>query len=457
MLFEKFEFSDLENLAIELPLEIKCYKYAGDFEGEINAIDAYLEKKKLPDALVSRLTLEKIIAGEMMKNYKNDFETIYNRLKEEFPNLTPEMLETFIEAGHGDYIVKDGKRWFERGAFSNLKKIKGDYLRKLADPNYNDKENFELRAENCKIMKEKGSRAFRYTVRQWIKPTVSDEYAGKLIRVHLPFPAECPEQMDIKLLSSTANPYISKAEQRTVFFEKEYVPGEEFFVEYSYINKAIYQDINPLYAKEGNPGFYLDEQYPHVRFTPYIKMIAKELKKDETNPLILARRAYEWVTHEVGYSYMRPYACLENISEFCAVNRRGDCGVMSTLFITLCRALGVPAKWQSGLYTAPNEIGCHDWAMFYVEPFGWLYADLSMGESFARNNEKILYNHYFGNLDPFRTVTCNDFQKQFEPPKFFMRCDPYDNQCGEAEFEEAGLFLGDWDCGRSLISAEEIL
>jgi hypothetical protein len=130
---------------------------------------------------------------------------------------------------------------------------------------------------------------------------------------------------------------------------------------------------------------------------------------------------------------------------------------MSTLFITLCRALGVPAKWQSGLYTAPNEIGCHDWAMFYVEPFGWLYADLSMGESFARNNEKILYNHYFGNLDPFRTVTCNDFQKQFEPPKFFMRCDPYDNQCGEAEFEDAGLFLGDWDCGRSLISAEEIL
>ena len=45
MLFEKFEFSDLENLAIELPLEIKCYKYAGDFEGEINAIDAYLEER----------------------------------------------------------------------------------------------------------------------------------------------------------------------------------------------------------------------------------------------------------------------------------------------------------------------------------------------------------------------------------------------------------------------------
>ena len=211
-----------------------------------------------------------------------------------------------------------------------------------------------------------------------------------------------------------------------------------------------------LVAKEGNPGFYLDEQYPHVRFTPYIKMLADDLKGNETNPLLLARRAYEWVTHNVGYSYVRPYFCLDNISEFAAINRRGDCGVMSTLFITLCRAMGVPAKWESGLYTTPNEIGWHDWAMFYVEPYGWLYADLSMGESTVRYGEKNLYNHYFGNLDPFRTVFCNDFQKQFEPPKSFMRCDPYDNQMGEAEFEDAGLFFGDWKCGKEVISAEEI-
>ncbi len=456
MLFEKFDYSDIKSLAIEMPLEINCYKYAGDFEGEIAAIDRYLSKNSLPDELVARLNIEKFIAGEMKDNYKTDFYNIFNRLKSEFPNLTEEMLETFIDNGHGDFIVKDGNRLFEDSAYINLKRIKGDYLRKLADPEYYDKSNFELRNENHGIMCEKGHRAFRYTIREWIKPTVSEEYAGKLIRVHLPFPAECPEQFEIKLLSSTEDPYISKAEQRTVFFEKPYVPGEEFFVEYSYINKAVYKDITPLIAKEGNPGFFLEEQYPHVRFTPYIKMIAKELKGNDTNPLLLARRAYEWVTHNVGYSYVRPYVCIENISEFAAINRRGDCGVMSTLFITLCRALGVPAKWQSGLYTTPYEIGCHDWAMFYVEPYGWLYADLSMGESTARCGEKILYNHYFGNLDPFRTVTCNDFQKQFEPPKSFMRCDPYDNQMGEAEFEDAGLFFGDWKSGREVISSEEV-
>ncbi len=456
MLFEKFDFSDIESLAIEMPIEINCYKYSGDFEGEINAIDDFLEKKDLPDALIARLTIEKLIARQMMNNYKTDFDSIYNRLKEEFPNLTPELLNRFIDEGHGDFIVKNGKRCFENAAYSNLKKIKGDYLRKMADPGYYDKANFELRNENRIIMKEKGYRAFRYTVRHWLKPAVSEEYDGKIIRVHLPFPVECATQSDIKLISSSADPYISNAEQRTVFFEKPYIMGEEFFVEYSYVNKSIYKEISPLVAEEGNPGFYLNEQYPHVRFTPYIKMIAKELKGNEKNPLMLSRRAYEWVTHNVGYSYTRPYFCLENIAEFAAINRRGDCGVMSTLFITLCRAMGVPAKWESGFYTTPDEIGCHDWAMFYVEPYGWLYADLSMGESTNRCGEKALYNHYFGNLDPFRTVFCNDFQKQFEPPKSFMRCDPYDNQTGEAEFEDSGLFFGDWNCGREVISAEEI-
>lgn len=456
MLFEKFDYSDIETLALELPIEINCYKYAGDFEGEIQAIDRYLSKNNLNEKMVARLTFEKFIAGEMKNNYKTDFESIYNRLKEEFPNLTVELLEQFIDQGHGDFIVKNGKRMFENAAYSNLRRIKGDYLRKLADPDYYDRENFELRNENRHIMRENGSRAFKYTIRQWIKPVVSEEYADKIIRVHLPFPVECLSQSNIKLLNSSDDPYISNAEQRTVFFEKPYVPGEKFFIEYTYVNKAVYKEISPLVAKTGNPGFYLDEQYPHVRFTPYIKMLADDLKGNETNPLLLARRAYEWVTHNVGYSYVRPYFCLDNISEFAAINRRGDCGVMSTLFITLCRAMGVPAKWESGLYTTPNEIGWHDWAMFYVEPYGWLYADLSMGESTVRYGEKNLYNHYFGNLDPFRTVFCNDFQKQFEPPKSFMRCDPYDNQMGEAEFEDAGLFFGDWECGKEVISAEEI-
>ena len=51
-----------------------------------------------------------------------------------------------------------------------------------------------------------------------------------------------------------------------------------------------------------------------------------------------------------------------------ARNRRGDCGIMALTFITLCRLVGIPARWQSGLSVSPTGVGCHDWAMFYIAP-----------------------------------------------------------------------------------------
>ena len=49
---------------------------------------------------------------------------------------------------------------------------------------------------------------------------------------------------------------------------------------------------------------------------------------------------------------MREYYAIPNISEYCAVNQKGDCGVQALLFITLCRMANIPAEWESGLYVS---------------------------------------------------------------------------------------------------------
>ena len=88
------------------------------------------------------------------------------------------------------------------------------------------------------------------------------------------------------------------------------------------------------------------------------------------------------------------------IAELCARQLRGDCGVMAVLFITLCRIAGIPAQWQSGLSVKPGYAGCHDWAMFYIAPYGWLWADPSFGSGARRAGDQARRDHYFGNLDP---------------------------------------------------------
>ena len=218
----------------------------------------------------------------------------------------------------------------------------------------------------------------------------------------------------------------------------------------------LYVDPDPDKVCAEQPSFCLEEEAPHIMFTPLIRAMCQEIVGDETNPLLKAKRIYEYVTDRVRYSYVRRYSTILNIPEYAAVNQKGDCGVQAVLFITLCRCAGVPARWQSGLFAAPYDIGGHDWAQFYVAPYGWLYADLSFGGSAHRLGNEERRAFYFGNLDPFRMPANLAFQHEFIPPKQFMRNDPTDNQYGECEYNDRALTLKEYSCEHTMVDIHQI-
>ena len=153
---------------------------------------------------------------------------------------------------------------------------------------------------------------------------------------------------------------------------------------------------------------------------------------------------------------MRKYFTITNIPEYAALNLKGDCGVQALLFITLCRCARIPARWQSGLYATPYYVGCHDWAQFYIEPYGWLFADPSFGGSAFRKGHEERWNFYFGNLDPFRMIAASEFQHEFDPSNKHLRFDPYDNQTGEVEYDDCGLKREDFQVNLERIDMHEI-
>ena len=170
----------------------------------------------------------------------------------------------------------------------------------------------------------------------------------------------------------------------------------------------------------------------------------------------IARRIYDYVTKNVQYSYMRNYSLMTCIPEYCAKNLRGDCGVQALLFITLCRIAGVPARWESGLYINPAYVGAHDWAMFYVEPYGWLYADPSLGGSAYAEGDENRRRFYFGNVEPFRMAANHEFQQKFSVKKEFLPIDTCDNQLGEIECEERGFAEDELEITKEMISYEAL-
>lgn len=432
---------DLDSLKVALPEDIRKMKDFGDFQGTRELIDLWL-KRDLPMALRRRLEIEKDMLPVLERAYPYSEEEALSLVRQQIPDFTAEELNRLRMEGAADWIYRYGKIHYQTLFFDNLLKTRPDVAARTSAREESPETKKALLDEAIEQMKRHGGLGYHFRLRASLR--VKDEafLPGKNLRVYLPIPCDAMQIENIHIISS--QPEITytapvDAAARTVYFEEVCRENHPFSVEYSYDNYVRYVDLNSEEVTGYQPSFYVDELAPHILFTPYIRALEKELAGRETNPLRLARRFYDFVTTKVKYSYVREYFALENIVEYAALNLKGDCGVQALLFITLCRLAGIPARWQSGLYVTPGYAGNHDWVQFYVEPFGWLFADCSFGGSAYRAGNMERWDFYFGNLDPFRMVANSQFQAGFDPAMNHLRIDPYDNQSGECEYAEYGL------------------
>ncbi|MCR4431794.1 MAG: transglutaminase-like domain-containing protein [Tepidanaerobacteraceae bacterium] len=448
----------IASLAANLPEDIQNLVTYGDFKGAARLIDLKL-KKNIGDMLKDRLIFEKERLKRLEKEYIYSFEEALKLASSEIRDFTGEELELLRDEGYADWAFINGRLRFHRRFLENIKKtlpgVKGRLINPLQDP---DKESVFLDS-TVKSIIENGKKAYRIHVKTGVKLKKEAERPGETVRVYLPIPAAEKGIKNIKILNTSHKPaFISPDyhQSRTIYFEEELKGGDMFTVEYSFENHVCFTKLDYNEAKAEQPDFYTDELLPHIAFTPYLKNLAETIVGNEKNPLKKARMIYDYITLNVKYSFVRSYSTILNIPEYAALNLKGDCGVQALLFITLCRICGVPARWQSGLYINPYHIGCHDWAQFYIEPYGWLYADPSFGGGALRAGNQEQWNFYFGNIDPFRMPANSEFQQEFTPKKAFLRSDPYDNQEGEIEYKDGNVYSTEFDSIMEIIDIHEI-
>jgi hypothetical protein len=298
-------------------------------------------------------------------------------------------------------------------------------------------------------------------VKQTLKVKEGTIPPNEKVRCWLPYPSRFQTQDGIRFIQSNFNPkWVDYADSpiRSVYFE-EMMPETgplEFTIEYEYTAYAYYRkiDVSKVLAFDGRePEFqqYTREESPHILFTSKMKNVTEQIIGDEQNPYLKAKRIYEWIADSIKYSYAREYSTLRNISEYCYDNRYGDCGQEAILFITLCRIAGVPARWQSGFFTFPNDEGMHDWSEIFIKPYGWIPVDTYMGILFTSITEdltaperKQMREFYFGNIDHFRLVANKGHNLKLYPPKQHFRSETVDFQRGEVEWRGGNLYFPDW-------------
>ena len=447
---------------VGLPEDILRMKHHGDYENAIRLIDYRLKTENVPDAL--RYCMQ--IHREMMVRSAVEFPYTYDDalaiIRQHIPDFTTEEWNRIIAERKVRWAYVNGEmRIFNRFFSSLVKAYKG--FAKRANQTLPGVESavggIPLLDYAGMKMKEKGSMTNRIRIRATMRIKDENFVPGMFVRAHLPIPSACQQQRDIrieKIYPENGRLAPEDAAQRTVCWEENMEENHEFIVEYSYLHTALYNNLDDATGIPGTYDFDLEEQAPHIVFTPYIKALAAELAEGVTDPMEKARRFYDFITKNMSYTFMPSYFLLENIPDTCASNFNGDCGVFALLFLTLCRCAGIPAQWQSGFTAEPDFCGGHDWVRFYVEPYGWLYADTSYGVSATRNENESRRKFYFGNLDPYRMVANSRFQAPFTVRKDHWRADPFDNQVGEIETADRGLTYEEYERSKVVLLCEEV-
>ena len=185
----------------------------------------------------------------------------------------------------------------------------------------------------------------------------------------------------------------------------------------------------------------------HVIINDDIRKLAASITGGETNPVLAARKLYDWTYKNVNYWVKDPEhlkASPVGSTEYCLRTKTGNCTDFHSLFASLAISSGIPTRMVYGSLLKPTLNGMdvdasyHCWIQFFAPRLGWLPLDASLANIYAEDiplndkNKKLVelttstgyhgadkekVEYYFGNLDERRVVWSMGRDLIMQPPQ----------------------------------------
>ena len=115
--------------------------------------------------------------------------------------------------------------------------------------------------------------------------------------------------------------------------------------------------------------------------SPYIQETVKTVVGDEKNPYWIARKIYDFIIDSVEYEMVGGW----DVPEVVLKRGTGSCSEYTFVFVALCRAAGLPARYQGGIVVRGDDASVdeafHRWAQIYLPGYGWVPVDASRGDA----------------------------------------------------------------------------
>jgi len=165
---------------------------------------------------------------------------------------------------------------------------------------------------------------------------------------------------------------------------------------------AIRQNDNLNYDVELAKDFLADEYLMEVN-ADEIREAAGKITGD--NQLELVRQIHGFVVSRLRYQFYK-----ENKGALWAVrNGNGDCDEYTALFVSLCRAKKIPARWIIGTTLAWQNTPKHSWPEVFLGELGWVPFDPTNNQHAGSNPGKLRPIYFYESIHRYDAVLNGNF------------------------------------------------
>ena len=394
-------------------------------------------------------------------DFNKTHEEVKSYISRYIPHVTDSMMAMWEQSRALETYYLHGKKHYFHSAGPNLFRI--DKTCRDIKAGFNKVGDNGAMADDINnipaIMKNAGSDHMAEPKRMRVKytitvmPDVVPE--GTMLRCWLPFPrTDVKRQTNVKLLSTSQDNFVRSpmsCDHSSIYMERRAQKGQPtiFSEEFEFTSAGAWFNLKPADVKPYNKRSaayrkHTENRRQHLIVTPRLQQLADSITQGISNPLLQARAIFSYINDHFPWASAREYSTIPNIPEYVVENRHGDCGQVTLLFLTLCRAKGIPGHFQSGFMMHPHERNLHDWCEIYFEGPGWVPVDQSFGEPDFATDEATRY-FFLGGIDSWRMVVNNDFSQKLYPAKKFPRSETVDFQRGEVEWHGGNLYFDKWN------------
>lgn len=435
---------------------------AGNFGKARELIAQRIAAGGLPDTAVYNLQLQSALLSRIEMDFNRDEAYVRRTLAPYYPGLSDAQLSAWEQSGELEMRIIGGEKRYFRNAVWNLFRVNAEakaQREKVDGPREDELARFlqghlpqAVQAVEAESDNTASPRQIRITYTLRVKPDAVP--AGEIVRAWLPYPRASRNRLGpVQLISSSEPFYIISPlayPHTSIYMEKAARAGEwtefRFQAEYTAYDEwrnLREPDVQPYDTESELYRHFTAERAQHIRFTPQLKTLSEEIVGDEQDPVQKAWLIFKWIGENIPWASALEYSTMPDIPSYCISNRRGDCGMKSLLFITLCRYNGIPAKWQSGWFLYPDNMNLHDWAELYFEGHGWIPVDPDFNLQDIPDQENAR-TFFFGGADAYRLIVNDDFSGPFFPAKIHPRSETVDFQRGEVEWRGGNLYFDQW-------------